>query len=101
MHTLKASKQGTFHPVHSEKLSLSERQAIRPEPQFSQVVGQPRAIPLRRVLRAESVSMEHILMLFTGVKALEKVNIVIIVDVIKRDAGAAWLSWEKSVLSTS
>jgi len=47
------------------------------------------------------VSTEHISMFFSGIKALTKVNIEIIMGVIKRDAGPAWFSSEQSVLSTS
>lgn len=82
--------------------TITFRKASCPsEPQFSQAMGQTRTIPLRRALRVKSVSMEHILMLFAGIKALEEVNIEIIMGVIKRHAGPPWFSWEQTVLSTS
>ena len=62
-------------------------------------MGQTRNIWLRRVCREKPVSVECISILFAGIKALKKVNIEMIMGVIKRDSGPAWFSWEQSVLT--
>lgn len=82
--------------------TITFRKASYPsEPQLKQAMVQTRTVPLMRALRVKSVSMEHKLMLFVVIKALEKVNIAIILGAIKRVVGPARFSWEQSVLSTS
>lgn len=99
MHTLKASKQGTFHQIHSEKPLLSGRQIICQSPSPARRWAEQQH-PVQESAWGEG-GMKHVLMLFAAVRALRKVNTEIIMGLIKRDAGPDWFSWEQSVLSTS
>lgn len=84
----------SFNPFRER--STFRKASYPSEPQFNQAMVQTGTVPLRRALRAKSVSTDHKLMLFAVIKALEKVNIAIILGVIKRVAGPARFSWEQS-----
>lgn len=97
--TLKASKQGTFHQIHSEKPLLSGRQIFCQSPSPTRWWAEQQH-PVQERAWGEG-GIKYILMLFAAVRALRKVNTEIIRGPIKRDAGPDWFSWEQSALSTS